>query len=139
MKISDTVQIAAPIDRVWDVTIDVEAWPQHTSTITSVDLLGDRPLAVGSSARLKQPAQRAKVWTVTVLEPNARFEWASSVAGQTMTARHELDRSDTGTTNTLTVELDGRLAPVLGVLIGRPIRKALAIENAGIKRAAEAS
>ena len=54
-----------------------------------------------------------------------------------MTAAHELRESDHGTVNTLSVDLAGVLAPVLGRLLRRAITKALATENAGFKQAAE--
>ena len=57
MRIEDSIDIAAPVERVWELTMDVESWPQLTPTITSVKRLDHGPLAVGSAARIKQPAQ----------------------------------------------------------------------------------
>jgi len=138
MRIENSIEIDAPIARVWDVTLDVESWPDHTSTITSVERLDTGPIAVGSCARVKQPAQRSKVWTVTSLEPDKQFAWATKVMGTTMTGSHVLSSTATGTTNTLTIEIEGALAPIVGALIRLPIRKAIATENEGIKTAAEA-
>ena len=47
MRLEHTIDINAPIDRVWDLTLDVEALPNLTSTMTSVERLDDGPLAVG--------------------------------------------------------------------------------------------
>jgi len=55
-----------------------------------------------------------------------------------MSASHDLVETPNGTTNTLTVDIDGRLAPLIGALLRRPIRKAIAIENRALKAAAEA-
>lgn len=137
MKIQHSLEIAAPPSRVWDHTIDVEALPDLTPTMTDVMLLDPGPLAIGSTVRIKQPAQRAKVWTVTEFEPNKRFTWTIKSAGTVMTASHNLIETPSGTTNTLTVDIEGRLAPLIGALIRRPIRKALAAENNGLKAAAE--
>ncbi|MEZ5228405.1 MAG: SRPBCC family protein [Acidimicrobiales bacterium] len=139
MRIEHTIEIAAPVERVWDLTIDVESWPEHTPTITSVERLDDGPFGLGSRARIKQPAQGAKEWTVTAFEPNVRFAWATKLAGQSLTGGHELRPSAQGTINTLTLDLDGPLAFPIGLLIRRPIAKAIATENAGFKAAAEQS
>lgn len=137
MRAQHRLHIAASPAQVWDVTIDVEALPDHTATMTDVTKLEPGPLEVGSTVRIKQPAQRSKVWTVTELEDSKRFSWATGSAALTMIARHDLVETTNGTTNTLTVDIEGRLAPVIGMLLRRPITKALAIENQAIKAAAE--
>ena len=75
--ISHELEIAAPIERVWDLTLDIERWPELTPTITSVERLEVGPLAVGSSARLVQPRQSPRVWTVTDLQAPTRFAWSA--------------------------------------------------------------
>ncbi len=137
MRIQHSIDIDAPTERVWALTIDVETWPTLTPTITSVERLDAGAMAVGSQARIKQPAQGAKIWTVTRLEPGRHFEWVTRLMGTTMTGRHELSPRDTGTRNTLTVDIEGLLAPVLGLLLRAPIYNAIAKENEGFKRAAE--
>lgn len=137
MRIENSIDIAAPIDRVWDLTLDVESWPDHSPTFTSIERLDDRPIAVGSKARIKQPAQRAKVWTVTELEDQKRFAWATRSMGTVMTGSHHLAEREDGTMHTLAVDIEGPLAPVIGLLIRRPIRNAIAKENQGFKAAAE--
>lgn len=137
MNIQHELQIAASPARVWDITIDVEALPELTPTMTDVVKLESGPLVVGSTVRIKQPAQRSKVWTVTELEPSRRFSWTTTSAAITMTAIHDLTETATGTSNTLSVEIGGRLAPVIGRLLRRPIAKALAVENEAIKATAE--
>lgn len=137
MKLQHQLDIAAPPSRVWELTIDVESLPDHTPSMTSVELLDPAPLAVGSTVRIKQPAQAAKVWTVTELVPDQRFSWTTRSAGVTMTASHLLVETPNGTSNTLTVDMEGRFAWVIGALIRRPIQKAIAAENHGFKAAAE--
>ncbi|MHC4954653.1 MAG: SRPBCC family protein [Planctomycetota bacterium] len=139
MRIEHSIEIHAPVSRVWELTLDVEAWPTFTPTITSIELLGDAPVRVGATARIKQPGQRARIWTVTELEPQRQFTWATRALGCTMAGSHELAAEGSGTRQTLAVELDGPLAPILGVLLRRPLKKALAAENEGFKAAAEES
>lgn len=138
MRIEHSIEIAAPVERVWALTVDVEAWPEHTPTITRVERLDDGPLTVGSKARIKQPAQAERVWTVTDLQPRRRFAWATRAMGTTMTGGHELVQTEVGTRNTLTVEIEGPLAPLVGLIARRPIMKAITTENEGFRTAAEA-
>ena len=139
VDLRDELVIDAPAATVWALTIDIESWPQTTPTVTSVERLDDGPLAVGSRARLKQPRQRAAVWTVTRLEPETVFEWSTRTMGMTMTGGHRIEPLDDGRCrNVLTLRASGPTATLLGWLVSRPIRQAIATENAGIKRRAEA-
>jgi uncharacterized membrane protein len=144
MTIQNDLAIEAPVDVVWKLTTDVESWPSITPTMTSVERLDDGPFGVGSQALVKQPAQRATVWTVTRFEPNHVFEWEARVFGVRMVGRHTITAVDdaTGTPvtrNTLEIEMTGRGAGVLGRLSEGRIRKAIATENQGFKRAAESA
>jgi uncharacterized membrane protein len=138
MKFENTIDIEAPIDRVWALTVDVESWPRVTPTVTKVERLDNGPLRPSSTARVKQPGQRPKVWTVTAVEPDRRFAWEARLFGTRMTASHTLTTTGTGTSNHLVLDLTGRGAGVVGRMIGHQISKALATENASFKRAAEA-
>jgi hypothetical protein len=55
MRIEHSIEIDAPVERVWGLTIDVESWPGFTPTMESVERLNSEPLAVGSRVRVKQP------------------------------------------------------------------------------------
>ncbi len=136
MRVKNVIHINAPIERVWELTMDVETWPDITPTMTSVELL-DTPLHVGSDARIKQPGQRERTWTVTELEPQRSFAWSTTLLGLSMTGAHHLEPTAEGTSNTLTVDIEGRLAPIVGPIMKRPIAKAIAAENEGFREAAE--
>lgn len=139
MRIEHELVIKAPIERVWELTIGIESWPGITpTTITSVQRLDDGPLQTGSRTRLKQPGQRATIWTVTVVEPPHTFAWQARTLGVTMTATHTLTSSGPGTTtNRLAIDIDGPLALVLGGMFRRKIRQVLATENESFKATAE--
>lgn len=136
MTVEDRIEIDAPASRVWQLTIDIEGWPAFTPTINRVERLDSGELRVGSRARLDQPDQPARVWTVTELEPGRRFVWSAPFLAWSMTASHELVPTDTGTANVLRLDLDGPLARLVGALLRRPLRKAIAAENRGFKQAA---
>ena len=137
MEITDTTTINAAIDRVWQLTLDVESWPEHTPTMASVEKLDSSPLEVGSRARVKQPGQRSRVWTVTRLEPGEIFAWQTRAFGATMTGSHLIAAHGTGTMQTLRIDIEGALSPVVGAILRRSIRKAICTENQGFKAAAE--
>lgn len=147
MEISNELVIHAPLATVWQLTENVEGWPATSPTMQSVERLDDGPIRVGSTARVKQPAQRPTVWTVTEFVPNERFAWEATVWGWRMVAVHVLEPVAAGCRNTLTVSMTGRSTGLigrlarrpLGRLIGRQIRKAITTENLGFKRHAEAA
>jgi len=137
VRIQNSINIAAPVARIWELTLAVETWPQHNPTMTSIERLDTGPLGIGSQARVKQRGQRARVWTVTALEPEKVFAWSTKSRGLTMTAIHTMRTSEIGTTNTLAIEIEGVLASPIGALVRRPIARAISQENNGLKAAAE--
>ena len=140
--VEDRLEIAASIDEVWALTLDVESWPKITPTMTEIVRLDAAPLGLGSKVRIKQPGQRARVWTVTEFDVSSenqrRFGWSTKALGVNMTGTHELLASTTGTVNILTIDLEGRAAGLIGTLLKGPLSNALATENHGFKTAAEA-
>lgn len=137
--ITHTLDIGAPIETVWALTVDVESWPDMSPTMTSITRLDDGPMQVGSRALVKQPAQRPTTWTVTRLEAPAIFEWEAKVMGVTMTASHVVEAiGDDRCRNTLSVEMSGRGARLLAAVAGRRIRQAISQENDGFQAAATA-
>lgn len=137
MRIEHSIEIAAPVERVWELTVDVERLPELTPTMTRVERLDDGPLVAGSRVRIEQPRQRPRIWSVTTLEPKERFEWATRALGSTMTGGHEMSPTATGTRNTLSVELEGPFGGLFGRLLRRPLLAAITAENEGFKAAAE--
>ena len=133
-----TLDIAAPIETVWALTLDIESWPDMSPTMISVTRLDDGPLRVGSEARVKQPAQLPTTWTVTRLESPTFFEWEARIFGVTTTASHRLEATDAGCRNTLSVQMSGRGSGLLRGIAGRPIQRALEQENEGFRAAATA-
>ncbi len=138
MKLENVQKIEAPVDTVWALTEDVERWPAITPTMTTVERLDDGPLAVGSQARIKQPGQGTRVWTVTRLEPGRLFAWSTKALGTQMEGSHHLEADGGGCVNRLGLEITGGTAGVVGRLLGRTLLKAITTENEGCKKVAEA-
>ena len=137
MELRDETIIDAPIERVWGHTVDVEALPDLTPTMTAVERLDDGPLAVGSRTRITQPGMRPNVWTVRHLDAPRELIWDTRVATVTIQARHLLEELDRGTRNTLELRLTGFGGGLLGRLLRGRLAEALATENAGFASAAE--
>ncbi|WP_256092809.1 SRPBCC family protein [Micromonospora aurantiaca (nom. illeg.)] len=55
MRFAESVDIAADVERVWEVQSDVERWPEWTPSVTAARRLEPGPLLLGSTARLEQP------------------------------------------------------------------------------------
>jgi len=139
MEITSELTIDASVERVWDLTLDLESWPEMTPTMTRVERLDTGPVVVGSRARVTQPKQRPTVWTVTRCEPRSCFEWTTKVATVTMTASHHLEPMPDGRCrNTLGITFSGFGSGVARRLLGRAVRDAIQTENEGFRAAAEA-
>lgn len=137
MRVVDSIHIDAPIETVWAVTIDVERWPAWTPTVTSVRLVGEGAFGLGRVARIKQPLQPESEWVVTEFVAGKRFAWQTTRNGLTMVGTHELSVEGSGTRNSLSVHAEGPVAMLLWPVLRFAMKKALADENAGLKRHCE--
>src|SRR5690606_31949767 len=103
------IDIACPREHVWRVVGDVVRWPQWTPSITQVEPLDRRDLAIGHRYRVRQPGMRAMVWTVTRLEPGAAFSWATGRFGIGVEARHAVAPAPMGSQVCLQLAFSGPL------------------------------
>jgi carbon monoxide dehydrogenase subunit G len=135
----ETIDIAAPAQAVWDVTVDIERWPEWTASAKKAERTVAGPLTVGSTARLwLRGAIGASTWTVTAFEPPRLFAWESRIGpGVLSTATHEIRPAGDGARVVLRVEMMGLLAGLAGLLLGRVSRQNLRTEAEGLKRACE--
>ncbi len=139
MTITHELIIEAPVQDVWALTVDVESWPSMTPTITSVERLDTGPLRVGSTARIRQPGQSARVWTVTALKPNEVFVWETKAFGMRMVGGHRLEQVGEGCRNVLSIGMSGALSGLVEAMLKSQLRKTIATENEGFRRAALAA
>lgn len=140
LRITETITVDAPIERVWAVTVDLDALPSTTPTISSIERLDGGPVEVGTRARLSQPGLPRRVWTVETLDAPYRFAWATRLLGVRMVGVHDLAPAGHDRTElTLGVELEGRGAATFGRFARRSIARSLGLEAEGFSRAAAAT
>ena len=138
MRFHNSIDVAAPAERVFAVYADVERWPDWTASTTEVRLLDPGPLAVGSRARVRQPRLPVATWVVTELVPGRSFTWVAQGPGLRTTGSHEvMPRDDGGCTVTATLDQEGLLGGVIGRLTKRRTVSYLAMEVNGLKRHCE--
>lgn len=129
------IVIAAPIEKVWSVTIDIASWSAWCPTIDEARLVGVGALAVGSPFRLKQPLQRSRLWQVERLCPPTVAEWRT-VDGESFRATHDLSVCGGRTVSRLRLTAGARRRltrwPMRWVLTA-----AIAAENRALKKVCE--
>lgn len=136
VELTDTIDIDAPADRVWEVLADVERWPEWTSSMRSV-LIVKGPMGEGAVARVTQPSLPGLEWTVTEWVPGRSFTWVNRSPGMTSEGVHRIDERPGGVTVTLSIRQTGVVGEVLGRLFGGRSRRWVRMEAAGLKQRAE--
>ena len=137
MHLEERVDIEAPPTTVWPIVANLEAWPSWTPTVTSVEVLDGAPLRVGLRARLTQPGYRPGLWTVTQVREGETFTWETHTMGLHVSARHDIEATSTGSRVTLSIDVTGPMAPLLGWIVMRVSRRFVPQEAAGLKAASE--
>lgn len=133
-----SIEVAAPPERVWEVLVDVEKWPEWTDSVRRARLLDDGPLAVGSRVEVSQPRIPTGAYTVTALDPGRSFTWEQRQPGSTVSAHHEcVPLPEGGTRVELRVVMSGALGGVVGRLYRGLTERYLEMEAAGLKARAE--
>jgi uncharacterized membrane protein len=140
MHFEQAIDIDSPRERVWEVLVDVEAWPQRIETVEEVELLTPGPMSEGSRVRLKQPKLPEGTWDTTVWDPPSYFEWHQKSGGVTTVAGHRVEVLGEGRSRlTLSLDMTGLLVPVTGRLFRDLTNRYMTLEAQGMRRAAESA
>jgi uncharacterized membrane protein len=138
MRFEISVPARARTPAVWAVFTDVRSWPRWTSSVRTIDYRDDETLRPGTRVRIAQPRMPKLVWQVTEVEEGRSFTWVASSPGVRTVARHAVDADPEGGSRlTLTLEQEGPLAGLVGLLMGRQTRRYVRTEAAGLAAAAE--
>lgn len=133
----ETVEVDADPQRVWQVLVDVESWPEWTPSMTTVEMVTPRPLGPGSRVAVKQPRLARVEMTVDRYVEGRSFAWSSRTKGLHTVGDHVVEPTPTGSRVTLTLTQSGPLAGIVRLAYGRMIRRYVHLETTGLKRRAE--
>ena len=86
--------IAAPPEAVWNLLVDLDAWPQWGPSIQRAELAQAGPLQLGSRGKVWTPFGLALPFEITEFEDHRRWAWDVAGIGAT---RHEVLPTDGGT------------------------------------------
>ena len=131
------LEIAAPIDRVWEVLMDVKRWPEWTGSISRVEPLEGGPMRLHSRVRMIQPKLRPAIWRITEFSERDKFVWVSKSPGVKVTGGHFVRAGRDGTMVTLTLDMTGVLSGIVASLAGKLTEEYMSYEIEGLKRRCE--
>jgi len=139
MRFEESIDIDAQQQRVWDVLIDVEAWPRRIETVDVAELLTPAPVAVGSRIFLKQPKLPDSTWDITVWDAPSYFEMRQKSGGVTTVAGHRVAGLEPSRSRlTLSLDMRGPMIPFVALFSGLT-KRYMTIEAQGMKLAAESA
>jgi hypothetical protein len=123
----------APPSAFFDRWADTDSWPEWDEAVRWVRR--DGPFAEGSRGSLK-PKRGPKVdFVIETLVPGREFTDRSTMPGAALTIRHLVEAEDDGRTGvTVVVSIDGPLARLWRLIVGRAITESTA---AGLHRLVE--
>jgi uncharacterized protein YndB with AHSA1/START domain len=136
-RIKSEIDIRASRERVWEILVDVERWPEWTPTFLSVQRKDSGALSVGSRAHIRQPKIRPAWWEVTELAAPRNFTWISRSPGVRVTAGHVIEAVDGGSRLTLWLEFSGFLSFLVFPLMRGLSQSYIATEAQKLKERSE--
>lgn len=132
------VSVDAGAAAVWAVLADLPRWPSWTPSVRALSTLSSAPWGVGTFALVRQPRLPPAVWRVTEWAPGRGFAWRSTGLGFSVLGEHWIEPKAAGCDVLLRVTFSGLLGPLLARLAGGTTAEYMALEAAGLKKAAEA-
>jgi hypothetical protein len=129
------VEIRAAPAHVWSVLLDVEHWPDWTTSVTKVKRMDIGPLTLGSRTRMWQPRLMPAVWQVTSLDEQRRvFGWTSRTLGMKCVAWHHVESVRNLSRVTLSIDYSGLLSVIVARIYRDLIWDYISREGNGLKK-----
>lgn len=140
-EIETAIDIGAPPSIVWDVLVDIAAYPEWNPFLTSI--VGDLVEGQQLVNRLEPPGGRAMTFrpTVTAVDPGRHFEWLGHLwMPGVFDGRHRFEvHTANGGTHLIHREVfTGLLVPLLRRSLDNGTRAGFEAMNAALKARAEA-
>lgn len=130
-------EVAAPIERVWAETIDIEAWPEWTPTVTRARRLDGGPIGPGSRVLIQQPKLPPALWIVESIDPPREMKLRTGIPMMRVIAHHRIDPAPSGCAVTLTIRIVGFFSALLARATRDINVRYLELEAEGLKRRCE--
>jgi carbon monoxide dehydrogenase subunit G len=139
--------VAAPVDRVWDVFTDLDQAPERLSMVTDIERPTDQPFGEGTTWRETRKMfgrPYTEQMTITACRPPERYVVEAESSGAHYTTEFAFEPVAAGTTHvrvTFGAEPTGTLAKVfnrlMGQMLAKSVTKALRKDIDELARAAE--
>lgn len=137
-RYSTSITINTSQEAIWKVLSDVSHWNEWTPTITKVEVLDIPGLKLDNRYKVFQPKLQPAIWSVTVLEPPARFTWESRMPGMRMVAEHILKSTGANQNElTLSFSFHGAFGAIIGRLYRKTVQNYLETEAHSLKKRVE--
>jgi carbon monoxide dehydrogenase subunit G len=93
MKFSATVEINAPLERVWSPFNNAEDWPRWFPSLKKIETVSEGPFGLGSKVRViaKYAITVNLLMTITEFVPGRRVAMEGKVLGTRMTRYYALE------------------------------------------------
>jgi uncharacterized protein YndB with AHSA1/START domain len=126
--------IAAPLERVWSLLIDIDCWPEWNPGVPSVELEGSP--APGAIFRWKS-GRFTIVSRLQDVEPMKRLSWTGRAAGISAVHAWTFEQEGDGVLVRTTESLDGLLAHLFKPMLQRFLDISIEQGLHSLKQAAE--
>jgi carbon monoxide dehydrogenase subunit G len=113
MRFSSSVEINAPVEKVWTLVDKLEEWHQWMPSIKKIERISEGPLAVGSRLSVTAKVSRLTVnllMTITKFVPERSVTMQGKSLGTTLTRFYSLEPENGKTKVTIGGEVSGLLA-----------------------------
>ncbi|MBA7474939.1 hypothetical protein ES703_12351 [subsurface metagenome] len=113
MRFSSSVEINAPVEKVWALVDRLEEWPQWMPSIKKIERVSEGPLTVGSQLSVTAKVNRLTVnllMTITEFIPERSVVMQGRALGTNLTRFYFLEPVNGKTKVTIGGEVSGLLA-----------------------------
>jgi carbon monoxide dehydrogenase subunit G len=113
MRFESSIEIAAPVKRVWALIDKLEEWPQWMPSIKKIERLSNGPLAVGSRLSVTAKVSGftvALLMTITEFVPERNVVLEGKALGTKLTRFYALEPANGKTKVTIGGDVSGPLA-----------------------------
>ncbi|GAA1787510.1 SRPBCC family protein [Leucobacter iarius] len=114
---SHSARTRHPEESVFARWADPNSWPAWDPDVREVTFTGD--VRLGAAGRMRPSSGPAAAFTITELVEDRRFTNVSRMPGAALTFDHRVEPADDGSTLSVEIRIDGPLAPLWKLAIGR--------------------